>query len=200
MKTSRCLANTGFISSELRASHISLLLDYGGLYSVAPFLVALTSSFRLGGTSYTDVLHIYGVSRAGFVPQLFSLRLPSPVVVFELLQKANAKALIFDTSFGSVLSNSPVPIHLAVDADAIDVTDEHLPKTYLESNGNDTAFVFHTSGSTSGSPKLVPCSYTWLNTIIDKASHTSTPKIPGKRDVTVWIGSMCHIAQTFSSY
>lgn len=151
----------------------------------------------LGGMTYTDVLHIYGVSRAGFVPQLFSLRLPSPEVVFELLQKSNAKALIFDPSFESVLSYSPVPVHLAVDIAIVDVTDEALPEMPAVTNGDDSAFVFHTSGSTSDSPKLIPCSYIWLNTIIDKANQTSSPKLSGRRDVTVWMGSMCHIGQTF---
>jgi acyl-CoA synthetase (AMP-forming)/AMP-acid ligase II len=153
---------------------------------------------RLGGMTYTDVLHIYGVSRAGFIPQLFSLRLPSPEVIFELMRKANAKALIFDASFESALHHSPVPVFLAANINTVDVANERLPKIPLISSGDDTVFIFHTSGSTSGSPKLVPCSYAWLNTIIDKTRQTSTPKLPGRRDVTVWMGSMCHIAQTFS--
>src|SRR5271154_4174763 len=45
--------------------------------------------------------------------------------------------------------------------------------------------------------KLVPCSYTWLNTVISKAGHIGCPKRPGWFDVTVWMGSMCHIGQTF---
>jgi len=61
----------------------------------------------------------------------------------------------------------------------------------------DIAFIFHTSGSTDGSPKLIPCSYKWLDTIVSKAEHVSRPKSSEQQDVTVWIGSMCHIAQNF---
>jgi acyl-coenzyme A synthetase/AMP-(fatty) acid ligase len=148
--------------------------------------------------SYVDVLHIYGVSRAGFIPQLFSLRLPSPEVIFELSRKANAEALIFDVSFEPVLHHSPVPVFRATNVTEVDMVNEYLPEIPPVSNGDDTAFVFHTSGSTSGSPKLIPCSYAWLNTIIDKASQTNGPKVQGRQDVTVWMGSMCHIGQTFS--
>ena len=65
--------------------------------------------------TYTDVLHIYGMSRAGYIPQLFSLRLPSATVTFELLHKANAKALVYDASFASILSESSVSTYLALD-------------------------------------------------------------------------------------
>jgi acyl-CoA synthetase (AMP-forming)/AMP-acid ligase II len=137
--------------------------------------------------TYTDVLHIYGISRAGYIPQLFSLRLPNPIVIFELLQKANAKALIFDPSFASVLDHSPVPIHMAMNDE--DVEDSTYPLSTLPTvvNGDDTVFVFHTSGSTSGSPKLVPCSYKWLDSIVRKAKQVSTPKDPSRQDVTVWM-------------
>ncbi|KAF8991326.1 hypothetical protein BDQ17DRAFT_1370992, partial [Cyathus striatus] len=118
----------------------------------------------LSGSAYTDVLHIYGISHAGYVPQLFNLHLPNPEVVYELLQRAGAKALIYLSSFES----------------------EH-----------EIAFVFHTSGSASGFPKLVPCTYRWLDTVIQKSRVVCTPRNRDRQDVTVFIGSMCHIAQNF---
>jgi len=60
-----------------------------------------------------------------------------------------------------------------------------------------TAFIFHTSGSTSGSPKLVPCSYRWLDFCILKAEQVGKPVGVSQHDVANWMGSMCHIAQTF---
>lgn len=149
--------------------------------------------------TYTDVLHIYGISRAGYIPQLFSVRLPSPEVIFELLRKANAQALIFDPCFEAILADSPVPTHLAANARETDVAGWPELEKLSGCDGNDTAFVFHMSGSTSGSPKLVPCSYRWLDTIIKKANQTTQPKRPNQTDVTVWMGSMCHIGQTFST-
>lgn len=150
--------------------------------------------------TYTDVLHIYGVSRAGYVPQLFSLRLPSPEVIFSLLQIANAKALIYDSSFQSVLGDSPVPTLLAINSDKVESANERLPDVLGEPNGDDIAFIFHTSGSTSGSPKLVPCSYRWLDMVSRKAGQASRPNCSSGRDITVQMGSMCHIAQTTSEH
>jgi acyl-CoA synthetase (AMP-forming)/AMP-acid ligase II len=137
--------------------------------------------------TYTDVLHIYGLSRAGYIPQLFSLRLPNPTVIFELLQKANAKALIFDPSFAPLLESSPVPTHVAVNAEDVEDSTSPIPALPTTVNGGDKVFVFHTSGSTSGSPKLVPCSYRWLDTIVGKAAQIMIPNNPSRQDVTVWM-------------
>jgi acyl-coenzyme A synthetase/AMP-(fatty) acid ligase len=150
----------------------------------------------LGGMTYTDVLHIYGMSRAGYIPQLFSLRLPSPTVIFELLHKANAKALVYDASFASILSESPISTYLALSVDDVHAKDEHLalPEMPTFERGDQIVFILHTSGSTSGSPKLVPCSATWLNTIVNKMRQLS-PLRSQEQDVCVSMGSMCHVGQ-----
>ena len=141
---------------------------------------------RLGGMTYFDVLHIYGIARAGFIPQLFSLRLPNPDVVNELLQKAGAKALIYDLSYESATSTFSVPVHPAAFTERPDAEDVVLYNGF-EPSGSDIAMVFHTSGSTSGSPKLVRCTYKWLDAIVSKAYHTSLPKDQARQDVTVWM-------------
>ncbi|KAG2752316.1 acetyl-CoA synthetase-like protein [Suillus brevipes Sb2] len=151
----------------------------------------------LPGMAYQDVLHIYGLSRAGYVPQLFSIRLPNPDVVLELLTKAGAKALIFDSQFQSLTASFPLPVHLAIEKRDMAPFQYDLPLMRSNSNPNKPVFVFHTSGSTSGSPKLVPCNARWLDAIVAKAKVTSTPTNPRVQDVSSWMGSMCHIAQTF---
>ncbi len=143
--------------------------------------------FRLGGMSYIDVLHIYGLTRAGYIPQLFSLRLPNPDVVYELLQRAHAKALIYETSFANTVSDCPLPTHVALEVREEDVEGAVLPPREDPVNGDDIVVIFHTSGSTSGSPKLVPCNYTWLDAMISKAYHTTTPKNIGRQDISVWM-------------
>ncbi|KAG2005545.1 hypothetical protein CC2G_001941 [Coprinopsis cinerea AmutBmut pab1-1] len=151
----------------------------------------------LSGITYIDCLHIYGISRAGYIPQLFSLRLPNPDVVYELLRKADAKALIHDACFASVLESCPLPIHCSRTSSDIEQVDEELDEIAPVQNEEDTAFIFHTSGSTSGSPKLVPCSYRWFNSVVEKSNYISRPRNADRQDVTVFIGSMSHIAQTF---
>ncbi|KAG6828193.1 hypothetical protein H0H92_008812 [Tricholoma furcatifolium] len=175
---------------ELYARHWRRVLTLDGV------LPGSVVGLWIGGFTYTDVLQIYGISRAGYIPQLFSLRLPNPVVIYELLQKANAKALIYEQTYRDLLDRCFLPIHPAIVVSDADSTEEPLPPLSTPSS-DDIAFIFHTSGSTSGSPKLVPCTLSWLNATIDKAREICIPLTPGRQDVTVWLGSMCHIAQTF---
>ncbi|TCD69976.1 hypothetical protein EIP91_005565 [Steccherinum ochraceum] len=152
----------------------------------------------LSGLSYTDALHIYGLARAGYIPQLFSLRLPNPEVIFELLVKAGAQALIHDPSFESILRNAPVPVHVAAEvSEGKDVEDVSLPDLSEPRRAEDIVMIFHTSGSTSGSPKLVRCNYKWLDAMISKANVVMRPRRENVQDVSVWMGSMSHIGQTF---
>ncbi|KAJ3823060.1 hypothetical protein F5880DRAFT_1482940 [Lentinula raphanica] len=150
----------------------------------------------IGGYTYVDVLHVYGLSRAGYIPQLFSLRLPNPEVVFELLVKADAKALIFDQTFAEIVQNCHVPIYPAAKVAEVDARSGPVPDLPVVAE-SDIAFVFHTSGSTSGSPKLVPCNYRWLDSTVAKSSQICTPRDAARQDVTTWMGSMCHIGQEF---
>lgn len=144
-------------------------------------------SFRLSGLSYVDALHIYGIARAGYIPQLFSLRLPNPDVIFELLVKAGARALIHDPSFTTILGNAPVPVHVAIEVHEEHAQDAPIPDISEPKCSEDVVMIFHTSGSTSGSPKLVRCTYKWLHCMISKMKVVSRPKNSNRQDVTVWM-------------
>lgn len=137
--------------------------------------------------SYVDVVHIYSMVRAGYIPQLFSLRLPNPDVIFELLEKSNGQALIFESSFGSIQPRGRISAHAAVDARVHDVPSTALPPIRETGNGDDILMIFHTSGSTSGRPKLVPCSYSWWDALLDKARLSTVPSNPARQDVTLWM-------------
>ncbi|KAI0694890.1 acetyl-CoA synthetase-like protein [Cytidiella melzeri] len=152
----------------------------------------------LGGSTYVDCVHIYSIVRAGYVPQLFSLKLPEPTIIFELLEKSNGKALIYDSSFFSPMSfSSSIPVHVAVDIRAETVADVSLPLIVESHNADETLMIFHTSGSTSGRPKVIRCSYSWWDACLVKSRECVVPKNPARQDVTTWMGSMCHIGQTF---
>lgn len=144
--------------------------------------------FRLAGLSYSDVVHIYGVTRASYIPQLFSLSLPNPDVIYELLHRAKALALIHDPSFAQIVLNSPVPTHSTQEVSSDDGEDEVLlPLSKLSENEDDIIMIFHTSGSTSGSPKLVRCSLKWLDNIVSKSHKVARPKDTSRQDVSVWM-------------
>lgn len=153
---------------------------------------------RIGGWTYDDLLHIYGMSRAGYVPQLFTIRLPNPDVIFELLAKSNAKALVIEASFSAVVSNPSLPVHVALPLDELTSPQISLPE--LPSHlPDDIAFYLHTSGSTSGSPKVIPYTHAWLDFTVAKCAPMVPPCKEGKLDVATWIGSFCHVAQTASA-
>lgn len=110
---------------------------------------------------------------------------------------ANAKALIYEAAFAAICTDCPVPAHLAVGPNC--VPESSAPLSPLSPVAEqDVAFIFHTSGSTSGRPKLVPCSYRWVDAAAMKSHQLTAPKIQTRQDVTVWMGSMCHIGQSFS--
>ncbi|KAG5220182.1 amp- ligase [Salix suchowensis] len=51
---------------------------------------------------------------SGIYSPTIQLRLPEPSIIYELLTKAGAKALIVDEALATTPSNSPVPVHTAV--------------------------------------------------------------------------------------
>ncbi|KAJ7625661.1 hypothetical protein FB45DRAFT_707622, partial [Roridomyces roridus] len=60
------------------------------------------------GTKYSDLVHIYGLARAGFVPEVLNTKMTIQVIR-DLLLKTGGKALIFELSFaGFVSANSSV--------------------------------------------------------------------------------------------
>ncbi|KAH9937144.1 acetyl-CoA synthetase-like protein [Fomitopsis serialis] len=143
----------------------------------------------LGGMTYMD---------SRIHPQLFSLRLPSPEIIFELMHRAGAKALIYDVSYASIVHGCYVTTLTAVDIFSAPDVQVSLAAVIAPESRDDIAMVFHTSGSTSGSPKLVTCTYGWLDTIVAKANTIGVPCRPGRQDVIVSMGSMCHIGQTLT--
>lgn len=159
-----------FSSWSLVRAYIFFLRSFDYLHEI----------FRLGGMTYIDLLHIYGVSKAGYIPQLFSLRLPNPDVILELLKKSQGTALIHDVTYLPVLRTCPIPSFIAIDAFGV-TTDSSLRPYVTTPRGDDILMIFHTSGSTSGRPKLVPCSYAWWDAMISKAAMVMSPKSQSKR-------------------
>ena len=140
---------------------------------------------RCNGIAYTDVLHVYGISRAGYIPQMSTFRLPNPAVIFELLQKAGARALVYEPSTGVDLSGCPVPTHQIIQVAKQDVAGVPLPPIRTDCPASDLVFILNTSGSTGGCPKLVPCNRRWLDNIITKAKQTNQVYSTQGQDVAV---------------
>lgn len=154
--------------------------------------------FWAGGLSYADVAAFYGLSLAGYIPQLISMRLSSGTVVLELLQASGAKALVYDPTYtlpGDAASwplpTSPIlPV-----AELKQFSAAPLPEFPEPSSPESPVMIFHTSGSTGGCPKLVPYSATLLDNVVSKIHRVAKPADAGRRDVCTWMGSICHLAQ-----
>ncbi|EJD43655.1 acetyl-CoA synthetase-like protein [Auricularia subglabra TFB-10046 SS5] len=153
----------------------------------------------LGGMKYFDVVHAYAIARAGFIPQYFSLRLPNPDAVYALMSQAGAAALIYDASNATMVAKCPVPAFLARRLDEIAKTDSGvvLPPLGQDVKASGTFSIFHSSGSTSGLPKVIPCSYAWIDATTSKAEFLCRRRNPSKQDVATIIASLMHIAQSF---
>jgi len=162
------------------------------------------------------------MTRAGYVPQMFSRRLPSyPTAIFELLRKTGARALASEPSFHVDLSGCPVPNYSAIQVREQDVAGVALPPLRIDCSASDLVFIFLTSGSTSGTPKLVPCNRRWLDNNVTKSKQLAQVRSSRGQDVTVAVygnlqnylplfsgltslipsihrGSICSMGQTFS--
>jgi acyl-CoA synthetase (AMP-forming)/AMP-acid ligase II len=136
---------------------------------------------RLKGISYEDLLHIWGIFRAGYIPQLISLRMTDPSVTHELLSKAGASALIHDPCLTSALQQSKLssfPTHSTGSNSS--PRGLKLGPVPNDHSGDQLIMIYHTSGSTSGAPKLVPITSRWMDFLIQKISSV-TKFIPSSK-------------------
>lgn len=116
--------------------------------------------------------------------------IPNPDVAFQMLARGGARALVYDPSSGTVIRNPPVPTHPAnkiEDEDRHVVQNFELPKIAESGKEEDIVVIFHTSGSTSGMPKLVRGSRKWLGCGIWKSCLGFRAKNPDKQDVFNWL-------------
>ncbi|KAF8516435.1 acetyl-CoA synthetase-like protein [Hysterangium stoloniferum] len=155
----------------------------------------------LTGISYSDIVTVFSISRAGYVPQMIRSTLSS-ALVREMLAEANASALIYDPSCGVSPAHFLVPMHCAVDVKSLaDISNmDILPPLVNTRNAEEIMLYYYTSGSTSGRPKLVPYSHKMVHATATKlAPQTSVGSLP---PVTTRVGSMVHPAQLiqFMSY
>ncbi|KAI5814903.1 acetyl-CoA synthetase-like protein [Pyronema omphalodes] len=171
----------------------------------------------LNGFLYSDYVHIFGISMAGYIPQLFSIRLPNPKTIRLLLEKSGAKAVIMDKSFEGILDGHIAPSiceleeYIAHQSNSNDENSESLesisssPQNCQDSNSEISAnstiqdfaqetgrgIIHHTSGSTSGIPKIITSTPQKLHGMVLKSYFSTSPGI------STAMGSICHIAQLF---
>ncbi|KAJ7246935.1 putative amp-CoA ligase [Mycena rebaudengoi] len=147
----------------------------------------------LTGRKYEDAINIMGLSAAGFIPQLFSVVFPNPDVIWDLLKASGAKALIFDAQFTSQCVSAPVPVFPAGTRAMFD-SGIDAGINVAEAAATDNALIVHSSGTTSGSPKLIPLRHGWVFAMMDfKFTGALKQGDSGDPEVTNTIGSLAHV-------
>ncbi|KAI0641381.1 acetyl-CoA synthetase-like protein [Trametes meyenii] len=116
----------------------------------------------LKGSHWSDLAHIYAVSAAGFVPEVFGQPF-TPTFVQDLLSDHEARALIYHEMFEALLPHVQWEQQLIKLPKPHEVPAVDAPKGAPPTVGeDDVAMIFHTSGTTGGRPKPVPQTHKWL--------------------------------------
>ncbi|KAJ7143491.1 acetyl-CoA synthetase-like protein [Mycena crocata] len=116
------------------------------------------------GNEYTDLVHLYSLSCAGFVPQIFSQRFSAQglAVIVDLLSACDGKALVYDPSFEAAVQKFGLPCLVTPALESLAIPKAAILASISDVEPTDTAMIFHTSGTTSGKPKPVPESHRWF--------------------------------------
>ncbi|KAL0572034.1 hypothetical protein V5O48_009930, partial [Marasmius crinis-equi] len=152
------------------------------------------------GYTYTDVLHIYGLMMAGYIPQTFTLFPSATEALNTLLKSSGARALIyqeghFDRAKSWISTHTALKLYPAISTFPERESDSNLPLPGLSSDqhlDDDIIIIVHTSGSTSGVPKCIPYTYRFMDAAVAKAALTCVPGPTRTRDINSWLGSACH--------
>ena len=145
--------------------------------------------------TYLDTLHVLGVSRAGYIPQLLHFhRNSNKGLIVELLRRANSLALICDIAHAklsrdpsSPFGSLPIPVYASSDLRQAGVPSNcKLPKIEdLVADPNAAAFMLHTAGTTMGTPNLVPYTHRTVDSIVRRARVIAAPTSSRRQDVYV---------------
>ncbi|KAJ7124440.1 hypothetical protein C8R44DRAFT_620253 [Mycena epipterygia] len=145
----------------------------------------------LHGLNYSDIVHLYALCRAGYVPDMVTTSLTDPAVVLELLNESNAKALLHVPGF-SLPEGCGIPTYTPL-TDFNDLEGDFNFPLARPYNPDDVAFIQYTSGSTATRPKTVPCTNRWFKSVYDSWESIWNPAGEGEpQDVFNLPGNVNH--------
>lgn len=133
---------------------------------------------RIEGFSYHEVVSIYALMTAGYIPQCIPTRLPNIDIVYELASSSGAKALLYHSSIMPP-AHSPMytrEVRQLCPSDFGSVPEYDRPII----NPDDVIVIYHTSGSTGKLPKLVR--FTGRRLAVISKIHTRIFKTPQTRN------------------
>ncbi|GJJ13700.1 hypothetical protein Clacol_007956 [Clathrus columnatus] len=156
-----------------------------------------TVGLWMAGMTYTDVVHLFSLMMAGFVPHILDLNFQVTDIVVDLFTESQASAIICDpTAPTNVLIQSSFKVYTIMALDklvdkALDSTP--LPTTIQEQAGDDIIILYHTSGSTSERPKIVKHTRQWID--INAKKSDTMPTVPDGKEVALRLSTFSHTSQ-----
>lgn len=120
---------------------------------------------RITGSRYEDLVNLYAIIRAGFIPQVFSLVMATQggTMINDLLALRGGKVLVIDQHYRDHIPKITVPTLVIPDfPELLALVGNEKLLDLPQVDDDAIAMIFHTSGTTSGRPKPVPESHKWL--------------------------------------
>ncbi|KAJ7333444.1 acetyl-CoA synthetase-like protein [Mycena albidolilacea] len=112
------------------------------------------------GVKYSDLAHIYGLARAGYIPEVLGASLTIPIIR-DLFAKTGGKTLLFEPTFANLVTDFELPSLAIPELGALPAVTSPLPPL-PDVAPTDPGLIFHTSGTTSGIPKPIPETHRWI--------------------------------------
>lgn len=146
--------------------------------------------------TYQEVVHLFALVHAKYVPQLLNLKIRATQTAENHFRQSGTTYVIYAPTAPIEQLGNHFQVHEMVDIEQLPKS--HDEATYLETpveeNGDDVLMIYHTSGSTSGRPKLVPFSRKWL----DANARNPTPGLPNGKEIGIAINGISHLSQLAS--
>ena len=168
------------------------------------FLSDAATIRRFSGTDIQHVIYTVALARLSYIPQMCPMTLTHPEIIFALMEKAGSRMILYEPSLENATTGCPFPKMALTPIETLEnpSSDVTLPAIEdLSSSPTDFCFIYLTSGSTSGSPKVVPLTQKFVS-IYYKTQFGIW--FDGKRfdtqDALLWRGSFCAVASLIRAY
>ena len=159
---------------------------------------------RFSGSDLQHVIYTVALARLSYIPQICPMTLTHPEIIFALMEKAGSRMILYGPSLENATTDCPFPKMALTPIETLESpsSDVTLPAIEdLSSSPSDFCFIYLTSGSTSGSPKVVPLTQKFIS-IYYKTQFGIW--LDGKsfdtQDVFIWRGSICAVASIIRAY
>ncbi len=163
---------------------------------------------RLTGRKLSDLLNTIAVCALGYVPQYFSGYFGNSSVVLDLLAKSGGKVFIVDPNFEAQVTNvrsdgSSVPRFRTLEYGDMTrlVSQSTAPEKLILDLASvapvardDVAALFHSSGTTGGTPKIIPSTFKMITSMVGgKWPNILVRPADGRQPVMNTLGNVAHI-------